>query len=55
LAHFADATEIIMELSGGKQPAEHIYSNVVHTLDGSWNFNGIAMTNEEIGAEIAKG
>lgn len=55
LAHFAEATDIIRELSGGKQPIENIYSNVIHTVDGSWNFNGIAMTNEEIGEEIAKG
>ena len=55
LAHFAEATKIIQDLSGGKQPAYNIYSNVIHTVDGSWNFNGIAMTNEEIGAEIAKG
>jgi hypothetical protein len=55
LAHFAEATQIIHELSGGKQPVENIYSNVIHAVDGSWNFNGIAMTNEEIGAEIAKG
>lgn len=55
LAHFAEATEIIRELSGGKHPAEHIYSNVIHTVDGSWNFNGIAMTNEEIGDEISRG
>jgi len=55
LAHFAETTEIIRELSGGKQPIENIYSNVIHTVDGSWNFNGIAMTNEEIGEEISKG
>lgn len=55
LAHFAEATDIIRALSGGKQPIEHIYSNVIHTVDGSWNFNGIAMTNEEIGEEISKG
>ena len=55
LAHFADCTKIIQELSGGKQPADLIFSNVVHTVDGSWNFNGVAMTNEEIGAELAKG
>ena len=54
LAHFAEATDIIRALSGGKQPIEHIYSNVIHTVDGSWNFNGIAMTNEEIGEEISK-
>ena len=55
LAHFAEATQIIHELSGGKQPLNNIYTNVIHAVDGSWNFNGIAMTNEEIGAEIAKG
>ncbi len=55
LAHFAEATEIIRDLSGGKQPIENIYSNVIHTVDGSWNFNGIAMNNEEIGGEISKG
>jgi hypothetical protein len=54
-AHFAEATEIIRELSGGKHPISQIYSNVIHTVDGSWNFNGIAMTNEEIGKEISKG
>jgi hypothetical protein len=55
LAHFAEATKIIRDLSGGKQPIDNIYSNVIHTVDGSWNFNGIAMTNEEIGEEISKG
>jgi hypothetical protein len=55
LAHFAEATEIIRTLSDGKQPAENIYSNVIHTVDGSWNFNGIGMSNEEIGEEISTG
>lgn len=55
LAHFAEATEIIRALSGGKQPVENIYTNVIHTVDGSWNFNGVAMTDEEIGAEISRG
>lgn len=54
LSHFAEATQIIRELSGGQQPIENIYSNVIHTVDGSWNFNGIAMTNKEIGEEISK-
>ncbi len=54
-AHFAEATEIIRELSGGKHPISQIYSNVIHTVDGSWNFNCIAMTNEDIGKEISKG
>lgn len=50
-----DAVDIISELSGGKQPKEHIYFNVVHTVDGTWNLNGEAMTNGELGDVIATG
>jgi len=53
LAHFEDATNIIHELSGGKQAKNNIYVNVVHAVDGAWNFEGVAMTNEEIGAAIS--
>jgi hypothetical protein len=52
---FKDATDIIQRLSGGKQPRENIYANVVHTVDGAWNLNGTAMTNEELGAAISLG
>ena len=45
---FKGATDIIQELSGGKQPRDHIYVNVVHTVDGAWNLDGKAMTNEEL-------
>ena len=45
---FADATEIIHELSGRTLPRESIFVNVVHAVDGGWNMNGVAMTNEEI-------
>jgi len=50
-----DATEIIHQLSGGKQPRDNIYFNVVHTVDGAWNMDGSAMTNEELGEAISKG
>ena len=50
-----EAVAIIREFSGGKQPKEHIYFNVVHTVDGSWNLDGQAMSNEELGAVIATG
>ncbi len=50
-----DATEIIHELSEGRQLKENIYFNVVHTVDGAWNLDGQAMSNEELGAAIAKG
>lgn len=52
---FSDATEIIFNLSGGKQPKDNIYVNVLHTVDGGWNLDGIAMTNEELGDAIGKG
>lgn len=50
-----DTTDIVQELSGGKQPRENIYFNVVHTVDGAWNLDGEAMTNEELGEQISKG
>lgn len=52
---FQDATDIIVDLTGGKQPRENIYSNVVHTVDGSWNLDGRAMTNEQLLTAIGQG
>lgn len=52
---FNEATEIIHELSGGKQPKDNIYVNVVHAVDGAWNLDGRAMTNAELGDAISKG
>lgn len=55
LGFFKEATDIIERLSEHKQPRDNIYSNVVHSVDGSWNLNGVAMTNEELGQAIAQG
>ncbi len=55
IGFFKDATDIIHELSGGKQPRDNIYVNVVHTVDGGWNLNGQAMTNQQLGEAIAQG
>jgi hypothetical protein len=52
---FKDATNIIHGLSGGKQPKDKIYVNVVHTVDGAWNLDGKAMTNEQLGEAISRG
>lgn len=52
---FADATEIIHELSGRRQPKDNIYTNVVHAVDGTWNLDGRARTNAELGAAISQG
>ena len=53
--YFDEATNIIHEMSGGKQPRDKIFINVTHAVDGAWNFNGRAATNAEIGAEVANG
>ena len=53
--YFAEVTDIIHEMSGKKLPRDKVFINVVHAVDGAWNFNGKSMTNAEIGAEIARG
>jgi len=45
---FAEATAILHEMSGGKLPLEQVWINVVHTVDGAWNLDGQAMTNEQL-------
>lgn len=52
---FAEATDVIHEMSGGSLPKERIWINVVHTVDGAWNLDGQAMTNEQLGEAISKG
>lgn len=53
--YFAEATDIIHDMSGGRQPRDKIFINIVHAVDGAWNFNGKAMTNAEIGEAVAAG
>jgi hypothetical protein len=55
VGYFEEAANIIHELSGGKQPKEHIFINVVHAVDGAWNLDGKARTNAELGALVAQG
>lgn len=50
-----ESTNVIYELSGRKQPKDNIYFNVTHAVDGTWNLDGVAMTNEELGAAISNG
>ena len=52
---FADATEILHDLSGGRLSKDRIWSNGVHAVDGTWNINGKALTNAELGAAITQG
>jgi hypothetical protein len=55
IGYFEEATDIIHELSGGKQPRDKIFINVVHTVDGAWNWDGKARTNAELMELVAKG
>ena len=52
---FKEATDIIEELSAGTLQRNNIYANAVHTVDGTWNMDGRAMTNEQLGDAISKG
>ncbi|PWB93237.1 4-oxalocrotonate tautomerase [Methylosinus sporium] len=54
-AFFAEATQIVHDLSGGRLPMNRIWANAVHAVDGAWTLNGAAMTNAELGASIAEG
>ncbi|MES9851736.1 MAG: hypothetical protein ABW170_07890 [Candidatus Thiodiazotropha sp. L084R] len=54
-AFFGEATQILLELSGGKLTKERIWSNGVYAEDGTWNLDGKAMTNEELGQAISAG
>jgi hypothetical protein len=55
VGYFEEATNIIHEMSSGRQPKDNIYINVVHAVEGAWNFGGKALTNAEIGAQVSKG
>lgn len=52
---FAEVTEIIATFAEDRVRRDQIYTNAVHTVDGSWNLDGRAMTNAELGAAIAAG
>jgi hypothetical protein len=54
-AFFGEATQILYDLSDGALEKDRIWSNGVHAVDGTWNINGTAMTNAEIGAAVSHG
>ncbi len=53
-AYIEQATQIIHDMSGGKQPKDHIWVNVVHAVDGTWGIAGKAYTNVELGEAITR-
>lgn len=52
---FKEATDIVEKLSEGRIPRKDIYASAVHTVDGTWNMDGKAMTNEQLGEAISHG
>jgi len=52
---FLEVTEILHRLSGGTLARERIWTNGVHTVDGTWNLDGRPHLNAALGAAIAGG
>jgi len=52
---FTEVTKIVHDLSGGKLPKEHIWASAVHTVDGTWNIDGVPLTNAGIVEAVSKG
>lgn len=46
--YIEEATDIIHSMSGGRQPRERIWVNVVHAVDGAWGIGGVALTNAQL-------
>ncbi|WP_443749615.1 4-oxalocrotonate tautomerase [Asticcacaulis solisilvae] len=55
IGYFDEVTTLIHDMSGGKHPRDHVFINVVHTVDGAWNWGGKALTNDEIKQKVAAG
>lgn len=53
--YFREASDILTDMTSGRLARENIGINVVHAVDGAWNFDGERMTNAEIGARVAHG
>ena len=55
IGYIAEATQIIHEMSGGRQPKERIWVNVVHAVEGGWGIAGQAMTSAQLEEAIGRG
>jgi phenylpyruvate tautomerase PptA (4-oxalocrotonate tautomerase family) len=54
-AYVKEATDIVYEAAGGKQPRENIWINLKYAVDGMWGIGGKAFSNAELGAAVANG
>ncbi len=50
---YGKATSILIELAEGRLTPDRVWANGVHTVDGTWNLDGIPRTNAELGAALA--
>jgi hypothetical protein len=55
MGYIEEATSIVHEASGGRQPKEHIWCNIVHAVDGGWGINGVALTNAQLSESVHRG
>jgi len=49
----SDATKILCEESDGALSPDHVWSESLHAVDGSWNLDGTAHANDELLAKIS--
>lgn len=49
-----EATEIVNRATNGKLPKEHIFVNMVYTVDGLWGIGGQTFTNSQLGEAAQK-
>lgn len=52
---FTKATQFIHELTDRKLPKESIWTNATHAVDGTWNIDGVTLTNAGITEAISTG
>ena len=53
-AFVSEATDVIVQASGGRQPRERIYVNMVYAVDGLWGIGGKAYTNADLLDAVSK-
>jgi hypothetical protein len=53
-AFIAEATAIVQRASGGRQPKERIWVNMVYAIDGFWGIGGKAYTNDQLIAAVTQ-
>jgi len=53
-AYFREVSDILVDMTQGRLARGNIGINVVHAVDGAWNFDGERMTNSDIAARLTK-